>query len=226
MKKLFVLSLGGSRINPGKVDTEFLKKFQKLILSQTKKGHHFIIITGGGSISRQYQDALKSIAKTDSDLQDWIGIYATRLNARLIGLMFGKSAHREIVKDPNIKIKYKEPILVSSGWKPGRSTDDVSVRIANTYGSDCVINLFDQDYVFDKDPRKFSDAIKIERISWKEFRKIVGNKWDPGAHAPFDPTAAKTAEKSKITVIIANGTNLKNLENIINDKPFLGTVIS
>ena len=43
---------------------------------------------------------------------------------------------------------------------------------------------------------------------------------------PFDPIASKMAEKMKITVIIARGTNLKNLENILLDKKFKGTIIA
>ena len=44
-------------------------------------------------------------------------------------------------------------------------------------------------------------------------------------NVPFDPIAAKAAQKSKIDVIIAQGTDLKNLKDIIEGKPFRGTVI-
>lgn len=225
-KKLFVISLGGSRINPGQVDTNFLKKFRALILSQIKKDNRFIIVTGGGKLSRHYQESLKKITQSDSKILDWMGIYTTRVNARLVQLMFNKFSHREIVKNPNEKIVYNEPILVSSGWKPGRSTDDVSVRLAATYGANKVINLFDQDYVYTKDPRKFNDAKKIESVSWANFRKIVGNKWNPGKNAPFDPIAAKHAQQLNLQVIIANGRNLANLKNILEGKKFKGTLIN
>jgi uridylate kinase len=108
---------------------------------------------------------------------------------------------------------------------PGRSTDDDAVRLAHIYGAKTVINLSNIDYVYTKDPRKFKDAKKIESISWEDFRKIVGNKWDPGKNAPFDPTAAKTAEKNRMKVIIANGKNLKNLKDILGNKKFRGTTI-
>ncbi len=225
MSKLFVISVGGSRVNPGQVDTNFLKKFRTLILDQTKKSNRFILIIGGGKISRQYQDALRQISKSKTAELDWMGIYATRFNARLVQLMFGKLANANVVEDPNKKVIFKEKILVAGGWTPGRSTDDDAVRLAKVYGTSTVINLFDQDYVYNKDPRKFKDAKKIENISWQDFRKIVGNKWDPGKNAPFDPTAAKLAEKLKLKVIIANGKNLKNLKNILADKKFVGTTI-
>jgi uridylate kinase len=225
MQKIFVMSLGGSLINPEKVDTKFLKTFRSLILQQVKKGNRFILITGGGKICREYQDALRQIAKPTAGELDWMGIYTTRFNARLVQLMFGKLANINIVEDPNIKVNFKEKILVAGGWMPGRSTDDDAVRLAKAYGSSMIINLSNIDYVYTKDPRKFSDAQPIKQISWKDFRKIVGSKWDPGKNAPFDPTAAKTAEKNKMRVIIANGKNLQNLKNILTNKTFIGTVI-
>jgi uridylate kinase len=226
MKKLFVISLGGSLINPGEVDTEFLKKFRVLVLSQVKKGSRFILITGGGKLCRNFQEALEGIAKPTSNDLDWIGISSTWLHADLVRLMFAGISHPTIIKDPNKKVAFNQKILVAGGWMPGRSTDDDAVRLAKVYGAKTVINLSNINYVYTKDPRKFKDAKVIKEISWKNFRKIVGKKWDPGKNLPFDPTAAKLAEKLKLKVIIANGKNLKNLRNILRNKKFKGTIIS
>jgi len=225
MPKLFVISVGGSLINPGQVDVNFLKNFQRLIISQTQKGHRFILITGGGKPARDYLDTLKIISNPKADDLDWMGIYATRLNAQLVRLMFGKLSHPIVIKDPNKKVAFKQKILVAGGWMPGRSTDDDAVRLAKIYGADTVVNLSNINYVYTKDPRKFKDAKLIKQISWKDFRKIVGSRWDPGKNLPFDPTAAKLAELSRLKVIIANGKNLKNLKNILEDKKFQGTII-
>jgi uridylate kinase len=223
--KLFIISLGGSLINPGEVNAAFLKNFRTLINSQTKKGSRFILITGGGALCRHYQQALKQVAKPSPSSLDWLGIFSTRLNAQLVRLSFGKLAHPVIVEDPNKKVNFREKILVAGGWMPGRSTDDDAVRLAKIYGAKTVINLSNIDFVYTKDPKKFKDAVKIEKISWKNFRKIVGNKWDPGKNAPFDPTAAKLAQSLNLKVIIANGKNLENLQNLLEGKNFKGTII-
>ncbi|HYV33734.1 MAG TPA: UMP kinase [Candidatus Limnocylindria bacterium] len=225
MQKLFVISLGGSLINPGQIDVGFLKNFRKLILEQTKKGSRFILIVGGGRPAREYIAALNVISKPSADYLDWMGIAATRFNAQLVRLMLGQLSHGVVIEDPNKKVNFKEKVLLAGGWMPGRSTDDDAVRLAKVYEADCVINLSNIDYVYTKDPRKFKDAQVIKEISWKNFRKIVGNKWDPGKNLPFDPTAAKLAEKNKLMVVIANGKNLKNLKNILEEKKFKGTVI-
>jgi uridylate kinase len=225
MKKLFVLSLGGSLIVPDKIDADFLKKFRSLILKQIKKGNRFIIITGGGKICRNYQQTLKSIAQPTSFDLDWLGIYSTRFNAQLVRLMFKNYAHPKIIENTNKKIKFREKILLAGGWIPGRSTDDDAVRLAKAYQANTIINLSNIDSVYDRDPKKFKNAEKIKQISWNDFMKIVGDKWKPGANLPFDPTAAKLARKFKLKVIITNGKNLKNLQKILNGQRFQGTVI-
>lgn len=55
--------------------------------------------------------------------------------------------------------------------------------------------------------------------------KIVGNKWKPGLNMPFDPIATQLAHKLELKVIIANGKNYENTENIIQGKNFVGTTI-
>lgn len=225
MKNLYIISLGGSLINPGEIDTKFLKKFRSLIIAEVKKGNRFILITGGGGPARQYQNALNEVSKPSSAELDWMGIHATWLNGKFMQLIFGKKAHLKVISDPNKKANFKEKVLVAGGWMPGRSTDDDAVRLAKIYGANTVINLSNTDYVYTKDPKKFKDAKKIKNISWKEFRDIVGNKWDPGKNLPFDPTAAKLAQKLGLKVICANGKNLKNLKNIFEGKDYIGTAI-
>jgi uridylate kinase len=92
------------------------------------------------------------------------------------------------------KIAFKQKVLVGGGWKPGRSSDGAMIKYANTYGAATAINLSNIDYVYDKDPRKFKDAKPIRQISWKDYLKIVGSRWDPGKNFPFDPIAAKEAQ--------------------------------
>lgn len=226
MKKLFVLSLGGSLIAPEDIDIDFLKNFKRLVESQIKKGNRFIIITGGGKVCRKYQAALKALAKPSATDLDWMGIFTTLTNAQFIRLMFGELAHSRIVSNPTKKINFEEKILLAGGWRPGCSTDKDAVLLAETYGAKTVINLSNIRYLYDKDPRKHRSAKKITKISWNGLLKITGRKWSPGANVPFDPTAAKLAQKNKIQVIISNGKDLKNFQNIIADKTFKGTLIN
>jgi uridylate kinase len=42
---------------------------------------------------------------------------------------------------------------------------------------------------------------------------------------PFDPVAAKEAEKIKAKVVLMNGKNIENLDNFLKGKNFKGTII-
>jgi len=220
-----VLSLGGSLIVPDEIDVDYLRRFKFVIEGYIKKGFRFVIVCGGGKTARDYQTAAKKIVNLHSEDVDWLGVHATRINAHFLRTIFRDKAHPKIITNPIEKINFKEKILVAAGWKPGWSSDYDAVLLAKNLGIKKVINLSNIDYVYDKDPKKFKDAKRFDSISWHDFRKIVGNKWDPGLNMPFDPVASKEAEKEGLTVIIANGADLDNFEVILRGKRFNGTTI-
>ncbi|MFA5747268.1 MAG: UMP kinase [Candidatus Paceibacterota bacterium] len=225
-KNMIVISLGGSLIVPQEVDKEFLKGFKALIVKWVKKGKRFFIVTGGGKTTRNYQQAAREMGINDKTALDHIGIYTTYVNAELIRNLFGKLACSEIVKDYSKKIKGNPKIIVAPGWKPGCSTDFDAVFAAKIYKAKRVINLSNIDLLYDKDPKVYSDATPIELISFDKLMKITGKVWHPGANMPFDPKASQLAKKHSLEVIIAAGKDLANLNDLIAEKPFKGTVVS
>jgi uridylate kinase len=221
--RLAVISVGGSLIVPDGIGLAFLEDFRDRIKKYVREGWRFAIITGGGKIARQYQEALgKSAAKEDLD---WIGIRATHLNAYLVQALLGESAGESVVEDPTAPLPDK-PVIVAGGWKPGRSTDYDAVLIAQQLGAGRIINLSNVDYVYTADPKKNPDAKPIEKITWEELRKLLPPEWDPGLSTPFDPVAAKEAEALGLEVAIMNGAHLDQVENYLDGKPFRGTTIT
>ncbi len=226
-KNTYIISLGGSLIvPPSGIDWKFLKEFRKLILSEINKRKKIFLISGGGVTCRNYNEAANKVIKIDPEDLDWLGIHSSRLNAHLLRTIFRKSAHPKIIKNPTIHISTKKNLIIGGGWKPGWSTDYVATKIAEEYDVKTVINLSNINYAYDKDPKKYKSAKKIKNINWKDFRKIVGNKWTPGLNAPFDPIASKKAEQLGLKVVIMNGKKLSNLKNFLNNKEFKGTLIN
>lgn len=224
--KRTIISLGGSIIIPKTgFDPAFLKSFRKLILGQVKKGKKFILIVGGGTTARQYQEALRKTVKPGDTELDWMGIAATKINAEFVRVLLHDVAYKEVLSDPTKKVNTTKPVIVASGWKPGNSTDFGSVHFAKTYGATDVMNLSNIEYVYDKDPAKYKSAKKIEQICWTDFRKIVGDTWSPGSNVPFDPIASKLAATLGLRVSMLKGTNLKEVQKAIEGKTFKGTVI-
>lgn len=229
-REKIVISLGGSLVVPnGGIDISFLKKFNDFIRKKLieHSGRQFFIIVGGGSTARHYRDAGREVLEhelTTDDL-DWLGIHATRMNAHLIRTIFRDIAHPYILKHYEIIRKVEESVIVGSGWKPGWSTDFCSTMVCEDYDVNKIINLSNIEKVYDKDPKKFDGAYAIDRISWADFRKIVGDEWIPGMNVPFDPVASKKAEELGLQVVFLKGDNFENLEKYFAGSEFVGTVI-
>lgn len=220
ISQTIVISLGGSIIIPNKIQVKFLKNFKGFILRFLKRDYRFTVVTGGGQICRDYQKAASKISKLTDEDKDWLGIHATRLNAHLLRTIFKKEAYPVVLDSPEKPIdggNYR--LFIASGWRPGWSTDYDAVLLAHRFKADKVINASNVTHIYDKNKKS------IREINWANYRKLIGAKWKPGLNVPFDPVAAKTAQKLKMKVVITKGTDLKNLENILTGKKFKGTVI-
>ncbi len=224
-----IISVGGSLIVPnGGIDTAFLSKFNSFVrekLAQNKSRQFFFVI-GGGATARRYRDAGRDVVGhelPDDDL-DWLGIHATRLNAHLVRTIFRDIAHPYIIEHYEIIRKVTESVVVASGWKPGWSTDYDAVLLCEDYNVKTVINMSNITQVYDKDPKKFPDAKPIDKITWPEYRALVGDEWTPGLNSPFDPVAAKHAEELGVKVVVL-GNDFENLDKYFSGETFLGTVI-
>ncbi|MBL7213557.1 MAG: UMP kinase [Desulfobacteraceae bacterium] len=221
--KALVISLGGSIIVPAGIDSDFLKRFREIILGLEQA--RFVIICGGGKICRNYQNAAKEMAEISKEDLDWIGIQATRLNAELVRSIFGETAYKKVIHDPHEEIDNSKRIVIGAGFEPGSSTDLRAVQVAKRFGAGKVVNMSNIDYVYDDDPKKNPHAKKLTSITWTDFRKLVGNEWDPGLNMPFDPIASKEAEKLGLEVVII-GNEISNLKRVLKGESYNGTTIS
>ena len=132
----------------------------------------------------------------------------------------------EVVSDPSQVFNFKGNILVASGWKPGFSTDYITVKFAEKFKSNEIINLTNVNQIYDKDPKKFNDAKGLSNITWEKLQDIVGKNWEPGSNLPFDPIATKLALQLGLKAYVLNGLDIKNLEKVFNkNDDFLGTII-
>ena len=225
--KTILVSLGGSVIipEPGKINVSFLRKFRDLVLKMVSKNYRFVIVTGGGKISRIYQNAAKNIVKVTDEDGDWLGVHATRINGHLLRMIFRKIAYPVVLDNPYKPVENHWKVLIAAGWKPGFSSDYDAVLLAERFGIKEIVNASNISHVYNKDLKKYKDAIPIEKISWKDYRKLIGSRWIPGLSTPFDPIASREAQKSKIRVFIIRGTDIKNFEKLLSGKDFQGTTI-
>ncbi|MEK6844134.1 MAG: UMP kinase [Nanoarchaeota archaeon] len=226
MKKTIVMSLGGSLIVPEKQDPEFLDKF-KHILRKFYKTHRFAIVCGGGTIARRYIETLKVEHKSKYELSQ-AGIRATRMNAEFMMQLFGKEANEKLPLDmETVKNNLNKNNVVICGalrFTERATSDTTAAKLAN-YLKTPFINITNVKGLYTADPRKNKNAKFIPKISWKEFeKKALTIKHTPGQHFVLDQEASILINKHKIPTYIM-GKDLKNLENVLKNKKFEGTLI-
>ncbi len=223
-----VISVGGSLIIPnGGINTTFLSKLNTFVREQVKKGKRFFLVAGGGATARQYIEGGRAVIGhlTEEDL-DWLGIHSTRLNAHLLRTIFMDIAHPRTIENYERKLmNWREPVVIGAGWKPGWSTDYDAVVLARDYKAQLILNLSDIDWIYDKDPSKYTNAKPIKKMTWNELQKLIGTKWIPGFKAPFDPMAVQLANEIGVSAVVTNGKDFENIKRIVEGESFKGTVI-
>lgn len=226
--KTFVVSLGGSVIVPDKVDYDFIKRFKNLIGKLSKK-NRFVIVVGGGSTARKYIRPLQKEG-VDEKICCLIGIGVTRLNARFMANFFGRKISSQSIpsslKEVN-NLLMKNNVVFAGGlrFEPDNTSDGTAASVANYLKADFA-NMTNVKGLYTKDPRKFKDAKFVKEISFDEFYKITKKiKYEAGQHFVLDQHAAKIIREHKIKTVIV-GEDLRNFENYLKGKRFVGTVIS
>lgn len=226
-KEVVVISLGGSQIiKDGEIHLSFLNKFKKIILKHSKT-KMFVIVCGGGSVSRMYIEALRKAGKNDK-LQSFAGISITRHNARFMSYFFDNENEEGIphsIKELESMLSRKNIIFCGAlEYHPDQTSDSTAAQIASHFNS-LFINITNINGLYNKNPKEYRDAKFIPKISWKEFFIMAHKmKFKPGQHFVLDQGASKIIMYKKIKTIIV-GSNLNNLDKVLMGKKFTGTTV-
>ncbi len=225
MKKVIVISLGGSQIIPDGINYSYLNDFKKIILKNLKN-YKIVIVCGGGKLAREYIQAVRKQGE-GIYLQSLAGINATRANARFLSYFFGHDLRWGIPQKMRTVKKYlrKRGFVICGAleYKPNQTSDSTASFIAWKLRSEFV-NLTDVFGLYTKNPKEYKDAKFISQISWKDFDdKVKKLKFKPGQHFVLDQGASKIIRRKKIKTYILK--NPKDLDNLLNSKSFRGTTI-
>lgn len=223
--KVWVISLGGSRIIPDEVDLVFLKKFKEII-TKNKDHSKFIVVCGGGSVARKYIEALRANGNS-TFLQSMAGISITRVNARFMSYFFGEDAAEGIPHDlKHVSNLLRKNDIVFCGalrYKPNNTSDGTAATIASYFKAPFV-NITNVQGLYTDNPKTNKNAKFIKETSWKDFNERAKKiKFKAGQHFVLDQNAAELILKNKIPTYIIG--SLKDLENIIKGKDFEGSII-
>jgi len=196
LKKRVILKLTGSLFDRG---SEEVKAVAQVIRDSIKEAEIPAVITGGGEAARRYIDYAKNLGADQSTL-DELGTDVARINAKLLIVALGQSAYPypPHTLDEAVKASFTGRVVVAGGFQPGQSTNAVAALLAERLSASLFVNATDVEGVYDKDPRRYSDAKLLREISVVELRRILEGEIYAGTYELMDPLALKIIERSKI----------------------------
>jgi uridylate kinase len=221
-----VVRIGGSVI-ASPVNTELMSKYAALLRALKKEGHEVAVVVGGGSLAREFIAIAKKLG-LEEHAQDEIAISVSRLFAQLFLKKLGDVSGGKVALtlDDAAECLSEGKIVVMGGLKPGITTDAVAALVAERVKADLLVKGTDQDGVYDKDPRKHADAVKLDRLSFDDLPRIFEeNKHKAGLHQIIDPEAVKVLKRERVKLIVVNGFKPENILAAVNGEK-VGTVIN
>jgi uridylate kinase len=218
-----VVTIGGSIL----VQDNSYKKFKEYaeIISQMNTEHKLYVVVGGGKPARDYISMARGLGASEA-LCDDVGIDVTRLNARLLITALEDAAYPKVPHNFTEALEYSQSgkLVVMGGTEPAHSTDAVGSILAEFIGADLLINATSVDGLYNKDPQKYSDAVKFEEITASNMMDLLSNKdIKAGTYEFFDHTAIGIIKRSKIKTVVVDGNDPENLLKAVYEK--MGTTI-
>jgi len=218
------LSLGGSLLT-GKnkepaiqLNPDSYRMYAETLKELHTQGHEIMAVCGGGKPARHFIDVSKQLGGSP-DVQDLLGIKASHVNALLMMSALGDHADQNRIYQRASDLKYAPTgrILVGGGYKPGSSTDYRAVIFADKLGADLIINATDVPGVYDKNPRKHLDAVKLKELTYDQLETIIreNTRQAPGEYGLFDLKAVRRARKAGIPVVFIDGTDPEEIKRAV-----------
>ncbi len=223
-----VFKIGGSVMCPGDYpDTSYIRKISQFLVRLGRKRNDIVVVTGGGSLIKKYMESVRKFHPREEFL-DEIGIMGTRLNSMLLISSLGRHAFPEVI-DSRKKLKKavrQKKIAVACGFAPGKTTDTISMQIAEELVSDMVIKVTNVDGVYTKDPEKHRNARLLKEVHVRDLTEITKSKRHrAGGIYILDPVSVRILKRSRIPVVVT-GKDIKNMERMLENRKFVGTSIT
>jgi uridylate kinase len=220
-----VFRIGGSVV-ASPINTDLMNRYIELIKAIKMQGHEVAVVVGGGSLAREFIGIAKRL-ELEMSAQDEVAISCSRLFAQLFVKKFGELGCGKVCTtlDEAKQCMNAGKIVVMGGLKPGITTDTVGALVAEYVKADLLVKGSDQDGIFNKDPRRFPDALKLDHLSFDELQSVFSEtEHKAGIHQIIDPEAIKVLKRNRIKIIVVNGFKPENILSAIKGEK-VGTVV-
>lgn len=228
--KRILLKLSGESLAGNKgtgIDFEKVLDVCREIKDIAKLGVEVGIVVGGGNFWRG-----RSNQQMDSCTSDYIGMLGTTMNALAIGDAFKQLGQdvrvqtgvemRQIaefyIKDRALKHLGNGRVVVfgCGTGSPFFSTDTAAALRGAEINVDAILKATNIDGIYDKDPKKYSDAVKIDKISYLD---VLNKKLNV-----MDTTATSLCMNNNIPIIVFDINEHGNLLKVVKGEN-IGTIV-
>ena len=207
-----VLKLSGEALAGAQgygIDPETVETIAKQVVEVNKLGIQVAIVVGGGNIWRGLSGSAKGMDRVSAD---YMGMLATVMNALALQDAMEKNGvatrvqtaiNMQQVAEPYIRrraIRHMEKgriIICAAGTgNPYFTTDTAAALRGTELKCDAIIKATKVDGVYDKDPMKYSDAVRFDQLSYDEtLRRHL---------KVMDATAITLAQENSVPVIVCS----------------------
>lgn len=182
--KKILLKLSGEALS-GSIgygySSEKLEEFVSQIIEVKQLGVQIGIVVGGGNIFRGLKGTQKGVNRIKGD---YMGMLATVMNGIALQSEFNDKGSKAVVLTSTFMEPYAERyspdrakkylnegfVTIFSGGtsNPFFTTDSAAALRSIEIGADVLLKGTNVDGVYNADPRKVADAVKYEKVSFKE----------------------------------------------------------
>ena len=213
------------------ISSDVIASYAKHIKEIVDLGVEVSIVIGGGNIFRGISGAAQGVDRVTGD---HMGMLATVINSLALQNSIEKlgvptrvqtAIEMPKIAEPFIKrraqrhLEKGRVVIFGAGTgNPYFTTDTAAALRAIEMGTDVVIKATKVDGIYDKDPVKFADAKKYEKVTYNE---VLAKDLKV-----MDATAISLCRENKLPIIVFNSLVEGNLKKVIMGENIGTTVVA
>ncbi len=220
-----VIKVSGHVFDDDELVIRYVKTFNFII--SAIPDINMVVICGGGSLARRYVNIVRRCTSNEA-LCDIVGIGISRINAMTMALSVKNACPiipRNVEEVLELASKYR--VVFCGGFQPGQSTATVTMIVAEVCKCEDAILCSNIDAVYDKDPIKYPDAKRLEKITLSQLEEILSREVEAraGTYPLLDLWAIQIARRAKIRIYLIDCRHPEKIMDILLRGKGYGTLI-
>ena len=211
------------------IDPEVAERIAREVTDIVRQGVQVAITVGGGNIFRGLAGSAKGMDRAQAD---YIGMLATAMNALALQDAFERNGQmcrvmsaiemREVCETyiRRRAIRHLEKgrvvIFAAGTGNPYFTTDTTAALRACEIDAECLMKATKVDGIYDKDPKKFGDAVRFDKITYLD---VIARELNV-----MDSTAITLCNDNSMPILVFNLEKEGNIDAALRGEA-VGTVV-